>query len=132
MKYHAGRSYQLGFYAWLTRPTGSTCWPPAATPDLRRYARRRGYALADSRGGPHVRHQPPGFQRRWAATWPSCSLDKSIKLWDPASLALLRVLDRARARRPRHVGEPAWFGRAREQRLVSCSDDRSLAVWQVA
>ena len=58
----------------------------------------------------------------------SCSLDKSIKLWDAATLTLLRVLDRARAAgHGTSVNRLVWPGT--ENRLVSCSDDRSLAVW---
>jgi WD repeat-containing protein 61 len=61
----------------------------------------------------------------------SCSLDKSIKLWDPASLSLLRVLDRARtAGHGTSVNKLVWPGT--QQRLVSCSDDRSLAVWEIS
>ncbi|MBD2770512.1 WD40 repeat domain-containing protein [Hymenobacter sp. BT664] len=60
----------------------------------------------------------------------SCSLDKSIKLWDAATMTLLRVLDRARsAGHGTSVNRLVWPGA--ENRLVSCSDDRSLAVWQV-
>jgi WD repeat-containing protein 61 len=60
----------------------------------------------------------------------TCSLDKSIKLWDASSLALLRVLDRARAAgHGTSVNKVVWPGS--QQRLVSCSDDRSLAVWQL-
>lgn len=60
----------------------------------------------------------------------SCSLDKSIKLWDAATLTLLRVLDRARsAGHGTSVNRLVWP--ASQNRLVSCSDDRSLAVWQV-
>lgn len=60
----------------------------------------------------------------------SCSLDKSIKLWDAAGLTLLRVLDRARsAGHGTSVNRLVWPGA--ENRLVSCSDDRSLAVWQL-
>ena len=60
----------------------------------------------------------------------SCSLDKSIKLWDAATLTLLRVLDKARAAgHGTSVNRTVWPGA--ENRLVSCSDDRSLGVWEV-
>jgi WD repeat-containing protein 61 len=60
----------------------------------------------------------------------TCSLDKSIKLWAADSLALLRVLDKARAAgHGTSVNKVVWPGS--QQRLVSCSDDRSLAVWQL-
>lgn len=61
----------------------------------------------------------------------SCSLDKSVKLWDAASLGLLRVLDRARAAgHGTSVNKVVWPGT--QYRLVSASDDRTLGVWQVA
>lgn len=60
----------------------------------------------------------------------TCSMDKSIKLWDAATWQLLRVVDRARhAGHGTSVNKVIWPGSG--NRLVSCSDDRSLAVWQV-
>ena len=60
----------------------------------------------------------------------TCSMDKSIKLWDAATGQLLRVVDRARhAGHGTSVNKLFWPGS--QNRLVSCSDDRSLAVWQV-
>ena len=97
---------------------------------LRRYRATDGYPLADSVVAHMyaINHLAFSGDGRYLA---SCSLDKSIKLWDPASLALLRVLDRARAAgHGTSVNKLVWPGT--QQRLVSCSDDRSLAVWQVA
>ncbi len=96
---------------------------------LRRYRVTEGYPLADSVVAHMyaINHLAFSGDGRYLA---SCSLDKSIKLWDPASLALLRVLDRARtAGHGTSVNKLVWPGA--QQRLVSCSDDRSLAVWQV-
>ena len=60
----------------------------------------------------------------------TCSMDKSIKLWDAETWQLLRVVDRARhAGHGTSVNKVIWPGSG--NRLVSCSDDRSLAVWQV-
>ncbi|WP_151088293.1 WD40 repeat domain-containing protein [Hymenobacter baengnokdamensis] len=97
---------------------------------LRRYDTTQDYALADSIVAHMyaINHLAFSGDGRYLA---SCSLDKSIKLWDPASLALLRVLDRARtAGHGTSVNKLVWPGNP--HRLVSCSDDRSLAVWQVA
>ena len=96
---------------------------------LRRYRATDGYPLADSVVAHMyaVNHLAFSGDGRYLA---SCSLDKSIKLWDSASLALLRVLDRVRAAgHGTSVNKLVWPGT--QQRLVSCSDDRSLAVWQI-
>jgi len=96
---------------------------------LRRYAAHDGYPLLDSVVAHMyaINHLAFSGDGRYLA---SCSLDKSIKLWDPTSLALLRVLDKARAAgHGTSVNKLVWPGT--RQRLVSCSDDRSLAVWQV-
>ncbi len=97
---------------------------------LRRYAATDGYPLRDSVVAHMyaINHLAFSADGRYLA---SCSLDKSIKLWDPATLTLLRVLDKARAAgHGTSVNKLVWPGA--QHRLVSCSDDRSLAVWQVA
>jgi WD repeat-containing protein 61 len=72
----------------------------------------------------HVAYSPDG---QFFAT---CSMDKSIKLWDAETFRLLRVLDKARhAGHGTSVNKLFWSGR--RNRLVSCSDDRSLAVWEL-
>ncbi|TGE22928.1 WD40 repeat domain-containing protein [Hymenobacter metallicola] len=72
----------------------------------------------------HVAYSPDG---QFFAT---CSMDKSIKLWEAESFRLLRVLDKARhAGHGTSVNKLFWSGP--RNRLVSCSDDRSLAVWQL-
>jgi WD40 repeat protein len=62
----------------------------------------------------------------------TCSMDKSIKVWDYQSLKLLKVIDKARhAGHGTSVNKLYWssFGK---NLLASCSDDRSIAVWQVS
>jgi WD repeat-containing protein 61 len=72
----------------------------------------------------HLAFSPDG------ALLATCSMDKSIKLWDAETLQLLRVVDKARhAGHGTSVNKLFWPGR--QNRLVSCSDDRSLAVWQL-
>ncbi|GAA3946147.1 WD40 repeat domain-containing protein [Hymenobacter algoricola] len=72
----------------------------------------------------HLAYSPDG---QFLAT---CSMDKSIKLWDAESLRLLRVADKARsAGHGTSVNKLFWSGR--HNRVVSCSDDRSLAVWEL-
>ena len=97
---------------------------------LRRYDVAAGYALADTVVAHMyaINHLAFSGDGQYLAT---CSLDKSIKLWDAASLALLRVLDKVRAAgHGTSVNKVVWPGG--QHRLVSCSDDRSLAVWQIS
>lgn len=110
-------------------PAGDYLLAAGRDAHLRRYQATAGYPLLDSVVAHMyaINHLAFSADGRYLA---SCSLDKSIKLWDPASLALLRVLDRARAAgHGTSVNKLVWPGT--QQRLVSCSDDRSLAVWQV-
>ena len=96
---------------------------------LRRYAVAEDYRLVDE----VVAHMYAINSLAFSADGQylaSCSLDKSIKLWNPGTLALARVLDRARAAgHGTSVNKLVWPGQ--RHRLVSASDDRTLGVWQV-
>ena len=73
-----------------------------------------------------INHLAPSPDGRYLA---SCSLDKSIKIWDAATLELLRVVDRARAAgHGTSVNRLVW---ADAHTLVSASDDRTLGVFRV-
>ena len=68
----------------------------------------------------HPNHQ-------WFAT---CSMDKSIKLWDTRTMKLLKVIDKARhAGHGTSVNKLYWS--AYQNWLVSCSDDRTISVWEL-
>ncbi len=59
----------------------------------------------------------------------SCSMDKSIKLWRTADLKLLKVIDKGR-----HAGHGTSINRVmwlNNKTLISCSDDRSIAMWEI-
>jgi WD repeat-containing protein 61 len=62
----------------------------------------------------------------------TASLDKSIKLWSARTGRLLQVLDRGRAAggHGTSVNRLVWPTGRRE--LVSCSDDRTVAIWSLA
>ena len=60
----------------------------------------------------------------------SCSMDKTVKIWDAIDLRLLRVLDRARHGGHGHsVNQLCWL--AESDLLLSCSDDRSVSAWNI-
>ncbi|PIQ20460.1 MAG: hypothetical protein COW65_14840, partial [Cytophagales bacterium CG18_big_fil_WC_8_21_14_2_50_42_9] len=60
----------------------------------------------------------------------TCSMDKSIKVWHAQSFKLLKVIDKAR-----HAGHGTsvnkLFWSDRQNSLVSCSDDRTVSVWNL-
>jgi WD40 repeat protein len=60
----------------------------------------------------------------------TCSMDKSIKVWDAITFQLLKVIDRARfAGHGTSVNKLLWT--TYHGQIVSGSDDRTLSVWQL-
>ena len=60
----------------------------------------------------------------------TCSMDKSIKVWDAEKFQLLKVIDKARhAGHGTSVNKVLWSGY--NNLLVSGSDDRSISVWEI-
>jgi len=72
----------------------------------------------------HIEFSPDGKH------FVTCSMDKSIKVWDASALKLLKVIDRAR-----HAGHATSVNKLRwtdfNNQLLSASDDRSISVWQI-
>lgn len=59
----------------------------------------------------------------------SASMDKTIKLWDPETLKLLKVIDAHKfGIHTSSVNALVWL---EDNILISASDDRSLGVWQI-
>jgi hypothetical protein len=60
----------------------------------------------------------------------TCSMDKSIKVWDSKTLKLLKVIDRSR-----HAGHGTSVNRVLwtnyNNQLLSASDDRTISVWNI-
>jgi len=60
----------------------------------------------------------------------TCSMDKSIKVWDADSARLLKVIDKARhAGHGTSVNKLLWT--SFHNQLVSASDDRTISVWDL-
>ena len=60
----------------------------------------------------------------------TCSMDKSIKVWDSQEFKLLKVIDKARhAGHGTSVNKLAWT--SFNNQLVSASDDKTLSVWDI-
>jgi WD40 repeat protein len=59
----------------------------------------------------------------------TCSMDKTIKVWDTGSMKLLKVIDRARhGGHATSVNKVLWLS---ANRLVSGSDDRNISIWSI-
>jgi WD40 repeat protein len=60
----------------------------------------------------------------------TASMDKSIKLWDAASLKLLKVIDKARhAGHGTSINKLLWLPKSKI--LLSASDDRTISMWKL-
>lgn len=60
----------------------------------------------------------------------SCSMDKSIKIWDTQSGKLLKVIDKARnAGHGTSINKVIWS--KFNDSIVSVSDDRTIAIWKI-
>jgi WD40 repeat protein len=60
----------------------------------------------------------------------TCSMDKSIKVWDTEALRLLKVIDKARhAGHGTSVNKLLWT--TYNNQLLSASDDRTISVWHI-
>ncbi len=60
----------------------------------------------------------------------TCSMDKTIKIWDETTGTLLKVLDKARhAAHGTSVNRLLW---TESGLLASCSDDRTISIWDIS
>jgi WD40 repeat protein len=60
----------------------------------------------------------------------TCSMDKSIKVWDAEKLKLLKVIDKARhAGHGTSVNKVLWT--SYHDQVVSASDDRTISIWNI-
>ncbi len=61
----------------------------------------------------------------------TCSMDKSIKLWDAQTLQLLKVIDRGRyAGHGTSINKLCWTDF--HNQLIACSDDRTISAWEIS
>jgi WD40 repeat protein len=60
----------------------------------------------------------------------TCSMDKSIKIWDSSEFRLLKIIDKAR-----HTGHGTSVNKVLwsdfNNYLLSCSDDRTISIWDL-
>ncbi len=64
----------------------------------------------------------------------TCSMDKSIKIWDSMTFSLLKVIDKARnASHATSVNKILWsdYQNDSQDYLISASDDKFISVWGI-
>ena len=60
----------------------------------------------------------------------TCSMDKTIKVWDLQTFRLLKVIDKSRyAGHGTSVNKVMWVNK--EGKFLSCSDDKKISVWEM-
>jgi WD repeat-containing protein 61 len=60
----------------------------------------------------------------------TCSMDKSIKVWDAVNRKLLKVIDKARnAGHGTSINKVLWSSYS--GKVISVSDDRTISIWQI-
>ncbi|MGC3948528.1 MAG: WD40 repeat domain-containing protein [Chryseolinea sp.] len=60
----------------------------------------------------------------------TCSMDRSVKVWETEDVRLLKVIDRARhAGHGTSVNKVLWT--SFHEQLLSASDDRTISVWNI-
>jgi WD40 repeat protein len=60
----------------------------------------------------------------------TCSMDRSVKVWEAEEVRLLKVIDRARhAGHGTSVNKVLWT--SFHEQLLSASDDRTISVWNI-
>lgn len=60
----------------------------------------------------------------------TCSMDKTIKIWDTQTNQLLKVIDAGRFGSHKSSVNKLWWSPFKDQ-LVSCSDDRKIMIWDI-
>lgn len=59
----------------------------------------------------------------------TCSMDKSIKLWETQNFKLRKVIDKARyAAHGTSINKLLWLN---DNDLLACSDDRTISLWKI-
>ncbi|MFT4856674.1 MAG: WD repeat-containing protein 61, partial [Algoriphagus sp.] len=60
----------------------------------------------------------------------TCSMDKSMKIWETAERKLLKVIDKARnAGHGTSINKVVWS--TYNGNIIAISDDRTISIWQI-
>lgn len=115
-------------FALTYSPDGHLLFAAGRDAHLRTYEVTGGHRLRDELI-PHmytVNHMVFNPDRQTFAT---CSKDKSVRIWDAASMLPLRTIDRgSHAGHGTSVNRLLWLD---SETLVSVSDDRTASIWRI-
>ena len=91
---------------------------------------KKDYELQESIVAHMFAIKPFGFLALIANIFVTCSMDKSIKVWDAETFQLLKVIDKARhAGHGTSINKVLWTNF--NNLLLSASDDRSISTWDI-
>ena len=126
---HELRGHKNSVFAAKFHPSGKYVISTGRDVHIKVWDSQADYVLRESVAA-HLYTVNDVIFRRDGRYFVTASMDKAIKLWDAHNFRLLKVLDKHRhAGHGNSVNKLLWMNY--QDLLVTCSDDRSISVWEI-